>query len=100
MLRAVLLLLKTIVNLTEQAGPTGCGKTEVARRIATFAQAPFVKVEATRYTEVGIVGANTNSMIADLMEVAISEATERAKESIKDKANEMAANDILRLLGL
>lgn len=66
-------------------GPTGCGKTEIARRIANLAQAPFVKVEATRYTEVGIVGANTNSMIKELLEVAINQERERATANIREK---------------
>lgn len=81
-------------------GPTGCGKTEIARRIAGLAQAPFVKVEATRYTEVGIVGANTNSMIKDLLEIAISQERERAVERSRERAQLEAEKQVLTLLGM
>lgn len=81
-------------------GPTGCGKTEIARRIASLAQAPFVKVEATRYTEVGIVGANTNSMIKDLLDIAIAQERERAVERTRVKAQLEAEKRVLDLLGL
>jgi len=53
-------------------GPTGVGKTEVARRLARLAQAPFVKVEATKFTEVGYVGRDVESMVRDLVEIAIN----------------------------
>lgn len=81
-------------------GPTGCGKTEIARRIASLAQAPFVKVEATRYTEVGIVGANTNTMIKDLLDIAIAQEREQAIERTRVKATLEAEKHVLSLLGL
>lgn len=81
-------------------GPTGCGKTEIARRISSLAQAPFVKVEATRYTEVGIVGANTNSMVKDLLDIAITQERERATAYYYDRAKVEAENIIMKGLGL
>ena len=60
-------------------GPTGVGKTEIARRLARLSEAPFVKVEATKYTEVGIYGTDTEDMIKDLVEVAIKQQIERAR---------------------
>ncbi len=59
-------------------GPTGCGKTEIARRIAKLSQAPFVKVEATKFTEVGFHGRDVDSIIRDLVEVSIN-LTKKAK---------------------
>src|ERR1700720_170594 len=66
-------------------GPTGIGKTEIARRLARLAQAPFIKVEASRYTEVGYVGRDVESMIRDLIEIAIHMTRERLREEVKEK---------------
>lgn len=79
-------------------GGTGIGKTEIARRIAKLAEAPFIKVEATRYTEVGIVGADTNSMIKDMLDIAIAEERVRSSERLKEKATQIAFTDVLGLL--
>jgi ATP-dependent HslUV protease ATP-binding subunit HslU len=64
-------------------GPTGCGKTEISRRLAKLAEAPFIKVEATKFTEVGYVGRDVETIIRDLVEIAIKSHRERA---IKQKA--------------
>merc|ERR1711871_882398 len=64
-------------------GPTGCGKTEVARRMAKLANAPFLKVEATKFTEVGFVGKDVDQIIRDLMEVDLTIAKTKALEQIK-----------------
>jgi ATP-dependent HslUV protease ATP-binding subunit HslU len=79
-------------------GPTGVGKTEIARRVATLAQAPFIKVEATRYTEVGIVGANVSSMIKDMLEFAIAQERKRAMERFADRSQQQAEKEVLSLL--
>ena len=73
-------------------GPTGCGKTEIARRLARLAQAPFLKVEATKFTEVGYVGRDVEQIGRDLMEVAIDMAKERLRKEVLPKA-ELAAED-------
>ncbi|MDR1651205.1 MAG: AAA family ATPase, partial [Synergistaceae bacterium] len=65
-------------------GPTGVGKTEIARRLARLVEAPFVKVEATKFTEVGYVGRDVESMIRDLVEVSIQMARRRKLESVQD----------------
>merc|ERR1719224_343204 len=66
-------------------GPTGVGKTEVARRLAKLARAPFLKVEATKFTEVGFVGKDVDQIIRDLMEVGMTMAKTKAIEKVKDK---------------
>jgi ATP-dependent HslUV protease ATP-binding subunit HslU len=73
-------------------GPTGVGKTEIARRLAKLADAPFVKVEATKFTEVGYVGRDVDSIIRDLMEIAISTTRKTLRERVKAKA-EIAAEE-------
>ena len=73
-------------------GPTGVGKTEIARRLARLANAPFVKVEATKFTEVGYVGRDVESIIRDLVEIAIHMTRERMRKEVVAKA-EVAAED-------
>src|SRR5258708_29180655 len=73
-------------------GPTGCGKTEIARRLARLANAPFLKVEATKFTEVGYVGRDVEQIARDLMEAALDMARERMRKDGRAKA-ELAAED-------
>ena len=73
-------------------GPTGCGKTEISRRLARLAQAPFVKVEATKFTEVGYVGRDVEQIVRDLVEIAISMTRERLRKEVEPKA-ELAAEE-------
>jgi ATP-dependent HslUV protease ATP-binding subunit HslU len=75
-------------------GPTGCGKTEIARRLAKLAQAPFLKVEATKFTEVGYVGRDVDSIVRDLVEVSITMLREASRRDVQVKA-EQAAEDRL-----
>jgi ATP-dependent HslUV protease ATP-binding subunit HslU len=75
-------------------GPTGCGKTEIARRLAKLANAPFLKVEATKFTEVGYVGRDVDSIVRDLVEAAITMAREQARRGVQAKA-ELAAEERL-----
>src|SRR5579884_2681607 len=79
-------------------GPTGVGKTEIARRLATLAGAPFVKVEATKYTEVGYVGRDVESMVRDLVEVAVRMVREERREEVKEAADHAAVERIIDLL--
>src|SRR4029453_8357196 len=67
-------------------GPTGCGKTEIARRLARLANAPFLKVEATKFTEVGYVGRDVESIVRDLIEVALKQTRERMRKDVTAKA--------------
>src|SRR3954464_224774 len=71
-------------------GPTGVGKTEIARRLAKLARAPFVKVEASKFTEVGYVGRDVESMIRDLVEVAVAMVRQEKRESVREHAAERA----------
>ncbi len=79
-------------------GPTGVGKTEIARRLAKLANAPFIKVEATKFTEVGYVGRDVESIIRDLMEVAVKDIKTRLKKNVEEKAKEHAKKKILKVL--
>ena len=79
-------------------GPTGCGKTEISRRLAKLADAPFVKVEATKFTEVGYVGRDVEQIARDLVEEAIRLEKERRRAAVKDKAEEAAMNRLLDAL--
>jgi ATP-dependent HslUV protease ATP-binding subunit HslU len=79
-------------------GPTGVGKTEIARRLARLAQAPFLKVEASRYTEVGYVGRDVESMIRDLAELAVKIVREEEQEHVAVRAREAAEERLLDIL--
>jgi ATP-dependent HslUV protease ATP-binding subunit HslU len=79
-------------------GPTGVGKTEIARRLAKLAQAPFLKVEATKYTEVGYVGRDVDSIVRDLLELSIREVKAERETGIRHKAAEAAEERLLGLL--
>ncbi len=79
-------------------GPTGVGKTEIARRLAKLANAPFIKVEATKFTEVGYVGKDVDSIIRDLAEIAVKQAREAATRRVRTRAEEAAEERILDAL--
>jgi ATP-dependent HslUV protease ATP-binding subunit HslU len=79
-------------------GPTGVGKTEIARRLAKLADAPFVKVEATKFTEVGYVGRDVDTIIRDLMEMAIKQVREREAAKVRHRAEDAAEERILDVL--
>ena len=77
-------------------GPTGVGKTEIARRLAKLANAPFIKVEATKFTEVGYVGRDVDTIIRDLMEVAIKMIRDQAVKRVRHQAEDAAEDQIGR----
>jgi len=79
-------------------GPTGVGKTEIARRLAKLAQAPFIKVEASKFTEVGYVGRDVESMVRDLVELAIIMVKEEEAKAVRVKAEEVAEERLLDIL--
>src|SRR6266446_2142724 len=79
-------------------GPTGCGKTEISRRLARLAQAPFVKVEATKFTEVGYVGRDVEQIVRDLVEIAIGMTRERLRKEVEPKAELAAEERVLEAL--
>ncbi len=80
------------------SGPTGVGKTEIARRLAKLVGAPFVKVEATKYTEVGYVGRDVESMVRDLVEVAVRMVKDKKKKEVEDKVMPIVENKIVDAL--
>ena len=79
-------------------GPTGVGKTEIARRLARLADAPFIKVEATKFTEVGYVGRDVETIIRDLAEIAIKDGREAAMKGVRTRAEDAAEERILDAL--
>ncbi|HKK47061.1 MAG TPA: AAA family ATPase, partial [Balneolaceae bacterium] len=79
-------------------GPTGVGKTEIARRLAKLAEAPFIKVEASKFTEVGYVGRDVESMIRDLTDIAINMVKTEMQERVKEEAQKIVEERILDIL--
>ena len=79
-------------------GPTGVGKTEIARRLARLADAPFVKVEATKFTEVGYVGRDVDTIVRDLVEVAVKQTREAETRKVRDRAADAAEERVLDVL--
>ena len=79
-------------------GPTGVGKTEIARRLARLAQSPFVKVEASKFTEVGYVGRDVESMVRDLVELAVDMVRDERIEEVRHKAEQNAEERLLDVL--
>src|SRR6187455_1341611 len=79
-------------------GPTGVGKTEIARRLARLAQSPFVKVEASKFTEVGYVGRDVESMVRDLVELGVDMVREERRAEVREKASQAAEERVLDLL--
>lgn len=79
-------------------GPTGVGKTEIARRLAKLANAPFIKVEATKFTEVGYVGRDVDSIIRDLVDISVKQTREQALNKVQDRAKTLAKERVLAIL--
>src|SRR5580698_2513584 len=79
-------------------GPTGVGKTEIARRLAKLAQAPFLKVEATKFTEVGYVGRDVEQIVRDLVEIALTMVRERLRKEVAARAELRAEDRVLDVL--
>ena len=79
-------------------GPTGVGKTEIARRLAKLANAPFIKIEATKFTEVGYVGRDVESIVRDLADVAVKMTREEELEKVRDRAELAAENRVLEIM--
>ena len=79
-------------------GPTGVGKTEIARRLARLADAPFIKIEATKFTEVGYVGRDVDTIIRDLVEISVKQTREQAMRKVRTRAEEAAEDRVLDVL--
>ena len=80
-------------------GPTGVGKTEIARRLARLADAPFIKVEATKFTEVGYVGKDVDAIIRDLADIAVKQTRETEKRKVRTRAEDVAEDRIAKNCG-
>src|SRR5690625_6467191 len=83
---------------TLMIGPTGVGKTEIARRLATLAKAPFIKVEATKFTEVGYVGKDVESIIRDLAEASYKLTREQAMQEVRSRAEDAAVERVIDIM--
>src|SRR6267142_2699344 len=79
-------------------GPTGVGKTEIARRLARLADAPFIKVEATKFTEVGYVGRDVDTIVRDLVEISVKQTREAEARKVRDRATDVAEERLLDVL--
>src|SRR2546421_3950285 len=79
-------------------GPTGVGKTEIARRLARLADAPFIKVEATKFTEVGYVGRDVDTIVRDLVEISVKQTREQAVKRVRTRAQDAAEERVLDAL--
>src|SRR5437870_3397459 len=79
-------------------GPTGVGKTEIARRLAKLADAPFIKIEATKFTEVGYVGRDVDTIIRDLVEIGIKQTREAEMKKVRARAEDAAEDRVLDIL--
>src|SRR5213595_2713128 len=79
-------------------GPTGVGKTEIARRLARLADAPFIKIEATKFTEVGYVGRDVDTIVRDLVEISVKQTREQAMKRVRTRAQEAAEERMLDVL--
>ena len=79
-------------------GPTGVGKTEISRRLAKLARAPFIKVEATKFTEVGYVGRDVEQIIRDLVDAAIAQTREQMREDVKARAHQAAEDRVIEAI--
>jgi ATP-dependent HslUV protease ATP-binding subunit HslU len=79
-------------------GPTGVGKTEIARRLARLADAPFIKVEATKFTEVGYVGRDVDTIVRDLVEISVKQTREQATRRVRTRAQDAAEERLLDVL--
>src|ERR1700716_453615 len=79
-------------------GPTGVGKTEISRRLARLAGAPFLKVEATKFTEVGYVGRDVEQIVRDLVEIAIAQTRERKRKDVEARAHQTAEDRVVDAL--
>ena len=79
-------------------GPTGVGKTEISRRLAKLARAPFVKIEATKFTEVGYVGRDVEQIIRDLVDAAIAQTREEMREAVKARAHKAAEDRVIEAI--
>ena len=79
-------------------GPTGVGKTEIARRLARLADAPFIKIEATKFTEVGYVGRDVDTIIRDLIDIGIKQTREAEMKKVRSKATDAAEDRVLDVL--
>src|SRR3546814_13866730 len=80
-------------------GPTGVGKTEIARRLAKLANAPFIKIEATKFTEVGYVGRDVDTIIRDLVEISVKQTRDVEMRRVRTQAEDAAEDRILHVLG-